>query len=68
MKIKILMRHHVLNKKDYISVIHRRWITQLMVLDKGPSHMGKNKIGPLPCGLCQNASLNTRPKKYWKKI
>lgn len=62
------MRHHALNKKDYISVIHRRWITQIMVLDKCPGHMGKNKIGALPHGLCQNESLNIQPKRYWRKI
>ena len=57
-RIKIVMRHHILNKKDCISDIHRRWITQLMVLDKCPSQLGNNKVGSLPHILCQNESLN----------
>ena len=52
------MRHHILNKKDCISDIRRRWITQLMVLDKCPGHMGKDKVGSLPHVLCQSESLN----------
>lgn len=52
------MRHHIPNKKDGTSDIHRRWITQLTVLDKCPSHLGNNKGGSLPYVLCQNESLN----------
>lgn len=34
-------------QKDHILDSHRRWITQLMVLDKCPTHMGKNKVRAL---------------------
>lgn len=60
------MRHHVLHKKDHILDIRRRWITQLMVLDKCPSNMGKTRLDLYV--LCQNESFNIQPQKHSKKI